>query len=103
MTPGEFAIHTLRDARDTFLRYGDNHLAKDPPQPDKARVNYRMVDQINAALLALADAEVVGLSDNFPAKARLRAFIDTLGDRDDDSFVTYSALLGDLRALTKDN
>lgn len=116
MTPSELAITALKNARETFQRYGDLHAAKSPPQPEKAGVNYDMVTQINTALLALAQeaAEDVRSSDVFdltpsmatpgppaiPAQARLKEFISTLGERDDDSFVSYNALLGDLRALT---
>jgi hypothetical protein len=45
-------LTVLRKARDTFQEYGDNHMAKMPPQRDKARRNYLMVDEINQALLA---------------------------------------------------
>lgn len=105
MTPDENLIAVLRKARDTFQRYGDNHLAKDPPQHGKAEVNYSMVREINEALLAVAEPEPVRLPDTIPsdARGRLRAFLDTLGDREDDSFTSYSCLVGDLRALTKDN
>lgn len=123
MTPSEQAIAVLKEARDTFQSYGDQHAAKKPPQPAKAEVNYAMVAKINAALLALAH-ETVGLSDKLfeealaavaagpgpaiyveppthPAKERLRMYLETLGDREDDSWTEYGALVGDLRALTK--
>ena len=109
MPPIELAAAALRKARDTFQRYGDNHLAKTPPQIDKAGVNFDMVAGINATLLALGAAkaeEVFGLSEqkpDSPARERLRMFIESLGERDDDTFVQYDALLGDLRALTKDS
>ncbi len=103
MTQQELVVATLRKARDTFQSYGDQHCAKSPPQPTKAAVNYAMVAEINATLLAIAAGDTVRPPDAFPAKARLRAFIETLGDREDETFVTYSAMLGDLRALTKDS
>lgn len=128
MTPSEQVIAALKEARDTFQSYGDQHAAKTPPQPIKAEVNYAMVAKINAALLALAH-EAVGLSDNMqpelaleldavvkagpgpaiiyneppahPAKERLARYLDTLVGRADDSWTEYGALIGDLRALTK--
>lgn len=118
MTPSERAIIALRNARDTFQRYGDQHAAKEPPQPHKAQVNYAMVAEINDALLALTGEELVRSSDileltsdmetpvqppvpTHPAKDRLKTYLETLGDRDDDAFVHYYALVGDLRALTQ--
>lgn len=119
MTPSEQAVAALKEARDTFQRYGDLHAAKSPPQPEKAGANYRMVATINTALLALAQevAEDVRSSDELqltlsmvvkpqpthPAKERLKDYLASLGDRDDDTFVEYSALVGDFRALTKDS
>lgn len=115
MTPTQRAITALKNARDTFQCYGDLHAAKDPPQPEKAGVNYAMVAEINSALLALAEEEAVGLSDRLqlsldivvpappphPAQQRLKAYIDTLEGRDDDSWTQYNALVGDFRALTQ--
>ena len=110
MTPSERAVIALKNARDTFQSYGDQHAAKDPPQPHKAAVNYAMVAQINEALLELAKEEVVRSSDaldltpeveHHPAKERLATYLETLGDRADDSWTEYHAMVGDLRALTQ--
>lgn len=55
MTSDETLRQTLRDARNLFQTYGDNHMAKDPPQRGKAWTNYIMVDRINRALAADSD------------------------------------------------
>mgnify|MGYP000311188419 CR=1 FL=1 len=59
MTQPDLITTTLRKARDTFQRYGDHHCAKNPPQTDKAAVNYAMVAEINTTLLAIAAGETV--------------------------------------------
>jgi hypothetical protein len=104
MYPAVAAV--IRRVRDTVQGYGDQHASKDLPQPHKAQVNYQMVADLNELLSVLATQEAVRLSDNLaphPARERLKVFLETLGDRDDDAFVSYNALLGDLRALTKDS
>lgn len=55
MTREEHMAEALRQARELFQAYGDLHMSKSPPQIDKARRNYAMVNTINAALLAEDD------------------------------------------------
>ncbi len=47
--------HCLRavliECRDQFQKYGDHHMDKQPPQYEKARVNYTFVRDINDTLL----------------------------------------------------
>lgn len=48
-------VTTLKNLRTTLQGYGDHHLAKDPPQVDKARVNYDAVAEINETLIAMGE------------------------------------------------
>lgn len=47
----QILIDVLMASRSMFQHYGDLHMAKDPPQVDKARVNYDFVARINTAFL----------------------------------------------------
>ena len=40
--------------RAQFQSYGDQHMAKDPPQVEKAATNYAFVNDINLTLLEAA-------------------------------------------------
>lgn len=53
----------LLTCRDLFQTYGDNHMAKTPPQVEKADRNYARVAAINATLLAAAEMAIVDASD----------------------------------------
>lgn len=73
MTREEILVRELIAARDLFQKYGDFHMAKDPPQRAKAAVNYRAVTSINNALHAEpSDLEPAGepapsdTPDDFP-------------------------------------
>lgn len=45
-------VSALQKSRALHQSFGDQHMAKDPPQREKALTNYTMVDIINRALLA---------------------------------------------------
>lgn len=73
MSPILILTDMLRRSREQFQFYGDQHMAKSPPQLEKAAVNYKFVAEINAALLAaptphftIGTAEVVRSPDNIP-------------------------------------
>lgn len=53
----------LLTCRDQFQIYGDLHMAKNPPQIDKADANYTRVAAINATLLAAAGATAEDADD----------------------------------------
>lgn len=55
MTREEKLVEALIEARTQFQLYGDLHLAKDPPQREKAAVNHAMVSAINKALMSADD------------------------------------------------
>ena len=40
----------LKELRDAMQSYGDQHMAKSPPQYDKANANYALVHVANSAL-----------------------------------------------------
>lgn len=63
MSPILILTDMLRRSREQFQFYGDQHMAKSPPQLEKAAVNYKFVAEINAALVM---AETVRSPDNLP-------------------------------------
>jgi len=58
----------LKRARDQFQSYGDQHVAKSPPQVEKAATNYSLVAAINATLLLMSD-QIVRSPDVIQEKA----------------------------------
>ncbi len=48
-------VGELRECRKQFQFYADNHLAKNPPQLEKAAANQQMVASINSRLLHAAE------------------------------------------------
>jgi hypothetical protein len=120
MSADSAMIALVRKVRDQLEFYGDNHLAKTPPQHEKAKANYDLVHEINDALLALAvpprmlDPELVRVPDVFepasiiyrepdashiPSLVHLTKFVETLAPRDDEDYVALRLRLGDLRTL----
>lgn len=61
MTRNDKLVNALTKARDVFQTYGDLHRSKTPPQLDKARANYMMVDEINKALVSEDDQPALDL------------------------------------------
>ena len=61
MTRDEKLTAMLTRSRDVFQSYGDLHRSKTPPQLDKARANYMMVDEINKALVCEDDQPTLDL------------------------------------------
>lgn len=95
MTADEFAIATLKKCRDQFQFYGDAHLAKDPPQVDKAVVNYGVAAEVNAVLIQigqesvrLPDTPVLNPAMIVDTIVEARHFADTLRGRDPDDMIT---------------
>jgi hypothetical protein len=122
MSPEENMIALVRKVRDQLEFYGDQHLAKTPPQAEKAKANYDLVAEINNALLALAAQptlvltpdDVVRDPDVFRPGAvafqpigamiissipHLTKFVETLAGRDEEDYAAVSMRIGDLRVL----
>lgn len=55
-------VRMLERCREQFRFYGDQHMAKDPPQIEKAQVNYNIAAEITGVLVGIA-AETVRLPD----------------------------------------
>lgn len=47
----QLLVDLLQICRQQFQLYGDLHVAKSPPQLEKAHVNFVLVDRINRALI----------------------------------------------------
>lgn len=108
--PEERMIALVRKIRETLQSYADHHLAKNPPQPDKAQVNMNLVHEINGALIALATPPVLQLTEDMIEAVRdpdkeiasiphLTKFVETLGERGAEDVVTVHMRVGDLRTL----
>lgn len=121
--PEERMIALIRKIRETLQGYADHHLAKNPPQPDKAQVNMNLVHEINGALIALATPPVLQLTEDMmeavrdpdnlkpgpivhhdpvehaPSILHLVKFAETLRDRSADELVSVQLPIGDLRSL----
>lgn len=69
--PGAFAISIARGAQraERFKEYGVGHMAKDPPDVEKARRNYEMFELCRAALQASSPAIE---RESFTLKGRAR-------------------------------
>lgn len=121
--PEERMIALVRKIRETLQSYADNHLAKNPPQPEKAQVNMNLVHEINGALIALATPPVLQLTEDMmeavrdpdnlkpgpivyhdpvehmPSIPHLTKFAETLRGRSGDELVSVQLSIGDLRSL----
>lgn len=106
MTPSDLAVAALRKSREQFQFYADQHLAKTPPQSEKAQVNIALVAEINAVLLSLAEEEGVRAPDTLAerpvtaAAARIVEYAGTLRGRDGDDWTMVHMTIGELRAWT---
>lgn len=124
MTPEDTMIRLVRKVRDQLEFYGDQHLAKNPPQPEKAKANYDLVHEINDALLGLATPPVMTLTPEMEEAVRdpdtlrpgpivrhepgamhiggieeLRSFLETLQLRDGEDYTAVRMRIADLRTL----
>lgn len=68
--PEERMIALIRKIRETLQGYADHHLAKNPPQPEKAQVNMNLVHEINGALIALATPPTLQLTEEMMEAVR---------------------------------
>ena len=58
--PDQILINQLLRIRNQIQNYGDQHMAKTPPQVAKAAANYAAVSDINRALLKYLEAKASG-------------------------------------------
>ena len=101
-------IALLERLRDTLHGYATNHMAKSPPQIDKALTNLKLVVAIDAELLRLGveQANTVSVrvpdcdsSQAAPSIRHMTEFVESLAGRDAEDLVAIRAPLGELRVL----